>query len=304
MYEQSAHERRLPIDHKTDASISHHPCITIPINTPSRQVLNSIGCVEVMESGSLRERARVHGGRAAYAFRWKMVVPTEAAYQLSDEQYRYAARRDLGLPPTKDRVLPRKCSACGVGVAADGLHGQRCVYNSSFTKLRHDSIEQLLHSTIAAGIGRAYRQPHNLPCAGSLIPDLVIYLGNKAYLCDVTVADTLADSNLAAAARRPGQLAKEAARKKEEKYQLVAEAMGATHLPFAVETMGGLSESAQQLIREIHHSASTHCSWRDADAIGTHLVDSIAIAVQRCTGMALQASMDREMELAMGARAA
>ena len=54
----------------------------------------------------------------------------------------------------------------------------------------------------------------------------------------------------------------------------------------------------------IHHSASTHCTWRDADAIGTHLVDPIAIAVQRCTGMALQSSMDFEMRAAMGARAA
>ena len=93
-------------------------------------------------------------------------------------------------------------------------------------------------------------------------------------------------------------MAREAARKEEEKYKPVAEAMCAVHLPFAVETMGGLSETAQQLIREIHHSASTHCPWRDANAIGTHLVDSIAIAVQRCTGM------ERERGTAMGAQAA
>ena len=60
------------------------------------------------------------------------------------------------------------------------------------------------------------------------------------------------------------------------KYQATADAMRAVHLPFAVESMGGLSESAQQLIREIHHLAGDHCTWREADAIGTHLVDSIA----------------------------
>ena len=80
--------------------------------------------------------------------------------------------------------------------------------------------------------------------------------------------------------------------------------MDAVHLPFAIESMGGLSETAQQLIREIHHAASTHCTCRDANAIGTHLVDSIAIAVQRCTGMALSASLEREMQLAMAAQAA
>ena len=54
--------------------------------------------------------------------------------------------------------------------------------------------------------------------------------------------------------------------------------MGAVHLPFAAETMGGLSESAQQLIREIHHSAGNHNTWRDAAIIGTHIVDAVAIA--------------------------
>ena len=142
---------------------------------------------EVKACGDLRELARVHGGRAAYAFRWKMVKPTELAYQLSDEHYRYAARRDIGLPPTKATVLPQRCGTCGMGVAADGLHGQRCIYSSILTRLRHDSIEQLLHSTIVGGVGRAYRQQHNLPYAGRTVPDLVIFLDNKTYLCDVCI---------------------------------------------------------------------------------------------------------------------
>ncbi len=80
--------------------------------------------------------------------------------------------------------------------------------------------------------------------------------------------------------------------------------MHATHLPFAVETMGGLSTTAQQLIHEIHNSAGTHCTWRDAKLIGVHLVDSVAIAVQRYTGMAMQASIERELEAALGPVAA
>ncbi len=35
----------------------------------------------------------------------------------------------------------------------------------------------------------------------------------------------------------------------------MADAMGVVHLLFAVETIGRLSESPQQLIRDIHHSA-------------------------------------------------
>ena len=33
---------------------------------------------EVKRSGSLRELARMHGGQTAYAFRWKVVKPTES----------------------------------------------------------------------------------------------------------------------------------------------------------------------------------------------------------------------------------
>ena len=162
----------------------------------------------------------------------------------------------------------------------------------------------LLHDAVRDGVGQAERQQRGLPAAGRTIPDLLIHMNGQVFLCDVTVADTLADSNLATAATGPARLAKEAARGKVDKYKLAADAMRAVHLPFAVETMGGLSESAQQLIREIHHSAGDYNTWRDAAIIGTHLVDAVAIAVQRCTGMALQRSQWRERQVAMGAQAA
>jgi len=258
---------------------------------------------EETRMGTKRGLARLHGAKAKYAPRWKLVKPTESAYQLSDEFYRYAARRDLGLPPTKDRVLPRQCSACRHGVAADGLHAQRCMFNSATRKLRHDTIEVQLVETIRDGVGIAYRQQHNLPAAERTVPDLVIYLGNVAYLCDVTVVDTLADSNHTTASRGPAKLADAAAKAKVDKYSLVAAAMHATHRPFAVESMGGLSDSAQQLLREIHNAASSGCTWRDAWDIGNHLVDSIAIAVQRCNGQAQQASVEMEARVALGAAA-
>ena len=45
---------------------------------------------------------------------------------------------------------------------------------------------------------------------------------------------------------------------------------------------------------------STHTTWRDADTIGSHLLSSIAIAVQKCTGMALRASGQKEADLVFG----
>ena len=155
---------------------------------------------EVKGAGDLRGQARLCGGRAPYASRWKTVKPTEDDYMLADEYYRYAARRDLGLRPTQDVTMPRQCSACGVSTAADGRHGQRCIYNSSYTKLRHDSIELLLHNAVRDGVGHAERQQRGLPAAGRTVPDLLIHMNNQAILCDITVTDTLANSNLATAA--------------------------------------------------------------------------------------------------------
>ena len=149
--------------------------------------------------------------------------------------------------------------------------------------------------------GLAYRQQHNLPAAERTIPDLLIYLDGKTYLCDVIVTDTLAKTNLRISAKGPARLANAKAALKEAKYSEVAAAMHAVHLPFAIETMGGLSKTALQLIREVHHSAEEHCTWRDASEIGAHLLDSIAIGVQTCLGRALRASVEMEQRAALGA---
>lgn len=257
----------------------------------------------VTDAGDKRGLARLYAGKAKYASRWKTVKPTEPAYQLADEYYRYAARRDLGLPPTQDTVLPQRCGACGLAVAADGLHGQRCIYRSRLITLRHNSIEKLLHDTVRDGIGHAYRQERNLPAADRTVPDLVIHLDGQTFLCDVTVVDPLADIHLPVSSTGSGKLANKAAEAKVAKYRNTEVAMRAVHLPFAVEATGGLSESAQRLIREIHHSAQQHCTWREADTIGSHLVDSIAIAVQHWTGKALRASVEEERRVAMGVEA-
>jgi hypothetical protein len=133
---------------------------------------------------------------------------------------------------------------------------------------------------------------------------MLIHLDGKQYLCDVVVSDTLARSNLDVSTKGPARLANAQARKKEAKYSNTTAALHAVHLPFSVETMGGLSRTAMQLIREIHHSADTHCTWRDASGIGAHLLDCIAISVQRCVGMALRASIEMEARVALGAAAA
>ena len=254
----------------------------------------------VKAAGDLRGQARMVSAKTPCASRWKIVRPTESAYVLADEFYRYSARRDLALPPVRHTVLPRQCSSCHGPMAADGLHAQRCIRNSAITILRHNTIEKLLHDVVRDGVGDARRQQPNLPSAERTVPDLLLELDGKILLCDVTVVDPLATSHIKDAAEKPGRVAEKAAAGKVRKYQACADAMHAQHLPFAVEATDGLGESALQLITAIHNSAEQHCTWRDAKSIGTHLADSVAIAVQRCCGMALRASLARENEAAVG----
>ena len=137
---------------------------------------------EVKAADDLRGQARMVSAKAPYASRWKVVRPTESAYVLADEFYRNSARRDLGLQPTRCNTLPRQCSSCGVSEAADGLHPQRCIYNSTITTLRHNTIEKLLHDTVRDGVGEAIRQQHNLPSAERTVPDLLLELRRQAVL--------------------------------------------------------------------------------------------------------------------------
>ena len=74
--------------------------------------------------------------------------------------------------------------------------------------------------------------------------------------------------------------------------------MDAEHWLFAVEATGGLSASALDLVREIHHSAKAHHTWRETAKIGSHLLNCVSIVTQRCTAMAVQASTVREAERA------
>ena len=91
------------------------------------------------------------------------------------------------------------------------------------------------------------------------IPDLDIHLDSRAFLCDVAVADTLADTNLADFTQGPGCLAKRKAKEKEGKYRDVARGIGAVHLPFAIETFY-IEGSLNVELRGSHtkHDSETH----------------------------------------------
>ena len=93
---------------------------------------------------------------------------------------------------------------------------------------------------------------------------------------DVTVADTVAESYLAATSTTAGAAAEAAAERKTTKYVTLMQ----HHLfvPVAIETFGPICEEGQSLIRQIGRRISTNTSDPRESAF---IFQRISIAVQR-----------------------
>ena len=80
--------------------------------------------------------------------------------------------------------------------------------------------------------------------------------------------------------------AHDACENKTTKYIQLAQQHGADFVPFAVESFGGLSDSATDLINEISVFASEHLSAWSKEEIIDDLTSAIACAVQRGNAIA------------------
>jgi hypothetical protein len=92
--------------------------------------------------------------------------------------------------------------------------------------------------------------------------------------------------------------------RKVKKYQVIADRLNSSHLPFSVETTGAISQSAQEFIQTVVWSARDYTSPWSPEEIKHHLVSVIAIAIQRGNGLAVAAAWDRELKELWCAQAA
>ncbi|HEY4383470.1 MAG TPA: hypothetical protein VGN34_03200 [Ktedonobacteraceae bacterium] len=119
-------------------------------------------------------------------------------------------------------------------------------------------------------------------------------------MSDVVISDPLAPSNLSRSSSGPLALAEYMASSKVGKYQVIADKLKASHLPFSAEATGALSQSAQEFIQTVVWSARDYTSPWSPEEIKHHLVAVIAIAIQRGNGLAVAAARDRELEAIWG----
>ena len=153
-----------------------------------------------MESSCLPGYPSTYKNRA---WTWKTVLPTSRELELTDTQYRLAARLNLGLPPVDGVELgemPDTCPVCADvknvpyrSIRDDPWHFLTCSkLSKGEISTRHDQVaEQVSRCAQLLGI-RARREVTGLSEDASLRPDLLLTLPGRTVLSDVVVCHPLA----------------------------------------------------------------------------------------------------------------
>ena len=96
-------------------------------------------------------------------------------------------------------------------------------------------------------------------------------------LTDVVVSHPLAPSHLSAASSRPLTTANRAALRKHNKYKQLADTQHAHFLPFSVETTGGMTEDAEQLVDQLSLTCKDHLTLPSSRPFANFIRSSIAV---------------------------
>ena len=112
-------------------------------------------------------------------------------------------------------------------------------------------------------------------------------------LTDVVVSHPLAPSHFPTAASRPLTTANQAALRKHSKYTHLANTQQAHFIPFSVETSGGMTEEAEELVDQLSLACKDHLTLPSSKPFANSIRSSIAIAIQRGNALAIHAGFSR-----------
>ena len=246
------------------------------------------------EEGDRVRLAHLLSFSAPRASTWKTVIPSHKLHTLGDSSYRVSARFNLGLRPYRS-ILQDQCASCGVtdAIKRDPWHHLSCnSHKRQELTLRHDSIVQALYHHAHYSGAAAAREPEGLSTEDGRRPDLHIVIPNRSILVDVVCSHPLAPSHLSAASNRRLATANQAGLRKINKYKSVAATQQAHFLPFSVETTGGMTEDAEELVNQLSLARQDHLT---VPSFAHSVRSSIAIAIQKGNAIAIQAGFSRAM---------
>ena len=219
-------------------------------------------------------RARLLAAASEHSGDWLHAIPiTACGLRLDNEAIRVAVGLRLGCTLCQTHQCP-----CGAQVDARGTHGLSC-RRSAGRQSRHHYINDIIWRAFSRAGVPATKEPVGLVRADGKRPDgitLVPWREGKSITWDVTIADTVADSYLAATSTTAGAAAEAAAERKNLKYAALMQFN--LFAPLAIETFGPICAEGQAFIRELGKRISAATSDPREAAF---LFQRISIAVQR-----------------------
>lgn len=204
---------------------------------------------------------------------------------LSDKHFQLACKNRLGVAPYPCQAS--RCGGCNASVLNDPWHDLSCVHRrKNELNLRHDLVTKCIkyYAEIAGAVGRL--EPNGLSEDDRKRPDLELFLGHIHQLVDVTIVHPTCRSYLIRA-QHPLAITEKAASNKLTKYSVMGSQLQAKIIPFAIESFGGFSQSAQDFVSTLAHYASNYSTLFEKNELIRDFISAIAVAVQKGNALAV-----------------
>ena len=163
---------------------------------------------------------------------------------LYSAQFRAALHVRLGM---RALVNPGKCD-CNTQIDILGTHCLGCKEGGQRT-YRHDAVRNAIFQVCqAAGLSASLEVPHLLAGCSKRPADIFLrdYSHGKNLALDVTVSNTMQNTNLSKACVETGFHAMDAADRKRQAFHKVAPNSTFILLPLSFETLGGMTQETQR----------------------------------------------------------
>ena len=198
--------------------------------------------MEVMSNNT--KKARWNAVQAPHAGLWISTAPSHHLFQLTDENFKTAARIRLGMMP-HDGI--RTCQ-CGTSLIGDPYHFLNCSLLLGTSTVRHNIILQAL-IRVAATLHTLVTTEPMIDHIDDSRTDALFMFRAKPAMIDVTVVNPLANSYIQEAQSTLGA-AKKREKDKNRKYLQRAIEAKMLFFPFVMEATGGLGPQAEAFIQE------------------------------------------------------
>ena len=300
-------EKHLPSS--ASSFIHHFSSASSTVASSLQRALSTLATKHQFDASlsAARERRSTDGGAslahalavsARRACAWKSVVPSTEELQLTDVQYRLAARLNLGLQPMAEGALPSACPSCEThnSLSAEPWHFLTCKKeNKGEIELRHNAVVDAIYCTVLAVGGEAMREPKSLETTDGRRPDLKLMIGLQKVLVDVVVSHPLTPAYIRMKACKVLGVAKMRQQAKHHKYDRTAARHHAQMLAFSVETCGGMAPDAETLLHLVARLREERLALWPKEAVIKQLVGAVSIAIQRGNAMSFLSGHTRAM---------